>query len=178
MKNTEENENLDEKDLSEDIDKDENQNENKEIDQLIKSKDEELSKANNDFLRLQADFDNFRRRTEKEKENTMNYAIECFVSDLLPTLDNFQRAMDSEEDKDNSFYKGVEMIYNELIKKLSDNGVQEIECLGKDFNPTFHHAILTEENDEYEEDKVIEVLQKGYILKDKVIRPAMVKVAK
>jgi molecular chaperone GrpE len=178
MKNIEENENLDERDLSEDIDKDENKNENKKMQELLKFKDEELSKVNNDFLRLQADFDNFRKRTEKEKENTMNYAIEYFVSDLLPTLDNFQRAMDSEEEKDNSFYKGVEMIYNELIKKLGDNGVEEIECVGKDFNPNFHHAILMEENDEYEEGKVIEVLQKGYTLKDKVIRPSMVKVAK
>lgn len=178
MKNIEEKENLDEKDLSEDIDKDENQNENEEMTQLLESKEEELNKANNDFLRLQADFDNFRKRTEKEKENTMIYAIESFVSDLLPTLDNFQRAMDSEEDKDNSLYKGIEMIYNELIKKINDNGVQEIESLGEDFDPNFHHAILMEESSEYEEGKVIEVLQKGYILKDKVIRPSMVKVAK
>lgn len=172
MKNIEnkENEDLIEEDISE--------NEDLELDQLLQSKDNEISEITNQLLRLQADFINFRKRAEKDKESTIAYAVESFASDLLSTLDNFQRAIESEPNKDNSFYEGVEMIYIELIKKLSKHGVEEIESLGKDFDPTFHHAILMEESDEYEEGKVTEVLQKGYILKDKVIRPAMVKVAK
>lgn len=172
MKNIEnkENEDLIEEDISE--------NEDLELDQLLQSKDNEISEITNQLLRLQADFINFRKRAEKDKESTIAYAVESFASDLLSTLDNFQRAIESEPNKDNSFYEGVEMIYIELIKKLSKNGVEEIESLGKEFDPTFHHAILMEESDEYEEGKVTEVLQKGYILRDKVIRPAMVKVAK
>jgi molecular chaperone GrpE len=86
--------------------------------------------------------------------------------------------MESEIVKDNSFYQGIEMIHQQLIKVLNDNGVDEIKSLGEDFNPNFHHAVFMEESHEVEEGKITEVLQKGYILKDKVIRPSMVKVAK
>lgn len=141
-------------------------------------KDKEIEELNNRLLRLQADFINYRKRAEKERESTINYAIEPFVSSLLPIIDNFERALESETNKEDNFYKGVEMIYGQLMKALKDNGVEEIVSLNEDFDPNYHHAVFMEETDEYESGKVIEVLQKGYIFKDKVIRPSMVKVAK
>ncbi|MBU5427129.1 nucleotide exchange factor GrpE [Tissierella pigra] len=149
---------------------------NEDLEETEESK--QVEELNNKLLRLQADFINFRKRAEKDKESTIAYALESFVCDLLPIIDNFQRAMESEEDKESGFYKGIEMIYQQLIKTLNDNGIEEIKSLGEDFNPNFHHAILMEENTEYDEGKISEVLQTGYILKDKVIRPSMVKVAK
>lgn len=151
-------------------------NSNEDLEETEESK--QVEELNNKLLRLQADFINFRKRAEKDKESTIAYALESFVCDLLPIIDNFQRAMESEEDKESGFYKGIEMIYLQLIKTLNDNGIEEIKSLGEDFNPNFHHAILMEENTEYDEGKISEVLQTGYILKDKVIRPSMVKVAK
>lgn len=170
--NLEENEELVEGTISEDKDLQLDQ------DELLQAKDAEIEDITNQLLRLQADFVNFRKRVEKEKESTIAYAVESLICDLLPTIDNFQRAIDSESDKEGGFYLGVEMIYKELLKKLSDNHIKEIDALGKDFDPNFHHAVIMEESDEYEEGKVIEILQTGYTLKDKVIRPSMVKVAK
>lgn len=144
----------------------------------LESKDKEIEELNNKLLRLQADFVNFRKRSEKEKESTISYALESFVSSLLPIIDNFQRAMESEDDKENSFYKGIEMIYQQLMKVLNENNIEEIKALGEEFDPNFHHAVFMEESDEYEEGKITEVLQNGYLLKDRVIRPSMVKVAK
>lgn len=148
------------------------------LDEIIKEKDEKISEVTDQFLRLQADFMNFKRRTEKDRESTMIYAVESVVKDILPTIDNFQRALDAEEDKKTPFYKGVELIYVDLMNKLKSQGVEEIASLGEEFDPNIHHAVFMEESDEYEEGKVMEVLQKGYKIKDKVIRPAMVKVAK
>lgn len=170
------NEELKEEDLIEEEVREEIQEETEE--ELEKSQDKEIAELKDQLLRLQADFMNFRRRTDKEKENAISYGIECLVCDILPSIDNFQRALVSEENKESGFYQGVEMIYNELIKKLNDNGVKEIEALGEDFDPNFHNAVFMEESDEYEAGKVMEVLQTGYILKDKVIRPTMVKVSK
>ena len=142
------------------------------------TKDKEIEELNNKLARLQADFVNFRKRTEKEKESISYYAIEPFVCSLLPIMDNFERALDSETDKENGFYKGIEMIYNQLIKSFNENNVEEILAFNQDFDPNFHHAVLMEESEDIESGKVTEVLQKGYILKEKVIRPSMVKVAK
>lgn len=147
-------------------------------DNVLDSKDRELEELNNKLLRLQADFVNFKKRAEKEKESTISYALESFVYSLLPIIDNFQRAMESEEDKEDNFYKGIEMIYQQLIKVLNENGIEEIKCLGEEFDHNFHHAVFMEESEEYEAGKITEVLQRGYKLKDKVIRPSMVKVAK
>lgn len=145
---------------------------------IIEKKDREIEELNNRLLRLQADFINYRKRAEKERENTINYAIEPFVSSLLPIIDNLERALEHQVDKDNNFYKGIEMIYDQLMKILKDNGVEEIQALSEDFDPNYHHAVFMEENESFESGKIIEVLQKGYKFKDKVIRPSMVKVAK
>lgn len=167
-----------EDDLTEEAISNDSNESNEELDETLQSKEKEIEELNNKLLRLQADFVNFRKRAEKDKESTIAYALESFVSSLLPIIDNFQRAMESEEDKENGFYKGIEMIYQQLMKTFNDNGVEEMKCLGEDFDPNFHHAVFMEENTEYDEGKISEVLQSGYTLKDKVIRPSMVKVAK
>lgn len=131
------------------------------------------------LLRTQADYDNFRRRTVKEKEELGKYASAKLITELLPVIDNFERALglvnDSEEVA--SYAKGVEMIFRQLEGVLKAEGLSAMESVGTPFNPEFHQAIMQVESDEYEEGTVVEEVQKGYILKDKVLRPAMVKVS-
>ncbi|RRJ67852.1 nucleotide exchange factor GrpE [Paenibacillus oralis] len=131
------------------------------------------------LLRTQADFDNFRRRTLKEKEELGKYASAKLITELLPVIDNFERAISSAgESADNSSYsKGVEMIFRQLEGVLKAEGLTAMEAEGTPFNPEFHQAIMQVESEEHEEGIVVEVVQKGYLLKDKVLRPAMVKVS-
>lgn len=131
------------------------------------------------LLRTQADFDNFRRRTLKEKEELGKYASAKLITELLPVIDNFERALSTTaENADLSSYaKGVEMIFRQLEGILKTEGLTAMEPVGTPFNPEFHQAIMQVESDEYEEGTVVEVVQKGYLLKDKVLRPAMVKVS-
>lgn len=144
----------------------------------LKAKDEEIAELNNKLIRLQADFVNYRKRAEKEKENSILYGIESFACDLLPIIDNFQRAIDSEVDKESPFYKGISMIEQQLKELLKNNSIEEVQSLGQPFDPNFHHAVFMEESKDYDSGIIIEILQKGYQLKDKVIRPSMVKVSK
>jgi molecular chaperone GrpE len=146
--------------------------------EIIKAKEEELNELNSRFMRLQADFINHKRRTENEKENSISDGIEFVMRDLLPIIDNFQRALESEVDKEDGFYKGISMIEQQLFDLLKNYSVMEIDCLGKAFDPNYHDAVFMEESDKYEPGMITEVLQKGYKLKEKVIRPAMVKVSK
>ncbi len=148
--------------------------------------DAELAKAKAEaeeyqqrYLRAQADFDNFRRRTLKEKEDFAKYASAKLVTELLPVLDNFERALATEQasSEAESFIKGVDMIFRQLGQVLEQEGVKPMEAVGQSFNPEFHQAVMTVDTDEYEEGVVVEELQKGYMLKDKVLRPAMVKVS-
>ncbi len=131
------------------------------------------------YLRAQADFDNFRRRTAKEKEELAQYASMKLIGQLVPTVDNFERALaaaSSNSDFD-SLAKGVDMIFRQLSQTLEAEGLKAIEAVGQPFNPEFHQAIMQVESDEYEEGIVVEEVQKGYMLKEKVLRPAMVKVS-
>lgn len=153
---------------------------NNDVNEKIESLEKEYEDLNSQFLRLQADFVNYRNRMNKEKESSIAYGTEIIVTELLPVIDNFNRALEA-EDKDsqeNSFYQGIKMIEKQLIDALEKNSVVEIEALGMEFDPNYHHAVVMEESDEYDSNIVIEVLQKGYLLKEKVIRPAMVKVSK
>ncbi|RIE04477.1 nucleotide exchange factor GrpE [Cohnella faecalis] len=132
------------------------------------------------YLRAQADFDNFRRRTQKEKEELAQYASLKLVNQLLPVVDNFQRALQTsggENGEAGTFAKGVEMIYRQLFEVLENEGLKKMEPVGQPFDPEHHQAIMAVESDEHEEGIVVEVVQSGYWLKDKVIRPAMVKVS-
>lgn len=131
---------------------------------------------NERYLRLMADFQNFKRRTEKEKSDIYAFANEKIIGELLNVIDNFERAMASGNAEDN-FYKGMEMILKQLLGVIEKAGASEIKALGEDFDPNFHNAIMMEDSTEYESGKVTGVLQKGYVLNNKVIRPAMVKVA-
>ena len=128
------------------------------------------------YMRLMADFQNFKRRTEKEKSDIYAFANEKIVSELLNVIDNFERALLHGAAGD-SFAEGMNMIFKQLQGVLEKAGVKEIEALGLDFDPNFHNAVMTEDSTEYESGKVTEVLQKGYTLNSKVIRPSMVKVA-
>ena len=131
---------------------------------------------NTKYLRLMADFQNYKRRTEKEKNDIYAFANEKIVSELLNVIDNFERALLHGAEGD-SFAEGMNMIFKQLQGVLEKAGVKEIEALGLDFDPNFHNAVMTEDSTEYESGKVTEVLQKGYTLNSKVIRPSMVKVA-
>lgn len=139
----------------------------------------ELDEAQQKLLRVQADYDNFRRRTLKEKEELAKYASAKLVESLLPTVDNFDRAIAASaanQDFD-SLVKGLYMIFRQLMGTMEAEGLAVMQTVGEPFNPEFHQAVMTVETDEYEEGIVVEELQKGYMLKDKVIRPAMVKVS-
>ena len=128
------------------------------------------------YLRLMADFQNYKKRVEKEKKDLYSYANEKLVTELLAVLDNFERAL-AHEDPGNGFKEGMEMIFKQLMDVLEKSGLAEIAALGEDFDPNFHNAVMTEETEEYESGKVSGVMQKGYTLNGKVIRPSMVKVA-
>lgn len=131
------------------------------------------------YLRAQADFDNFRRRTLKEKEDLAKYASLKLVTELVPILDNFERAIATNPNSGDteSFTKGVDMIFRQLQQVLEQEGLTAMNTVGEAFNPEFHQAIMQVESDEYEEGIVVEEVQKGYMLKDRVLRPAMVKVS-
>ena len=134
--------------------------------------------AQNKYLRLAADFQNYKRRVEKEKSDIYTYANEKFATDLLGVLDNFERAFDhAEEVADKGFVSGMQMIQKRLLGLLEKNGVAEIPTEGQPFDPNLHHAVMTEHVGEAASGTVTAVLQKGYTLNSKVIRHSMVKVA-
>lgn len=140
----------------------------------------QAEEAQERYLRTQADFDNFRRRSRVEKEDFAKYASSKLVEQLLPVLDNFERAVAASKDsKDlDSLLKGIDMIQRQLGQTLEQEGLKAMEAVGEAFNPEFHQAVMQVESDEHEEGIVVEELQKGYVFKDKVLRPAMVKVSK
>lgn len=128
--------------------------------------------------RTMADFANYKKRTEKEMEQISLFANEKILLNLLEVLDNFDRALASIDDKENEFYKGVDLIKTQLFDTMKKAGVTEIEALGEDFDPHRHHAVVSEETDDPDKKgKVTEVFQKGYMLSDRVLRASMVKVA-
>lgn len=143
----------------------------------------ELKKQSEDYmnrlLRLQADFDNYRKRVAREREDMYANALETIVSQLLPVVDNMERAVAAFRNDllDEKYISGVEMVCNQLVEVLEKNGVKEIEALGKDFDPNIHHAVMQAPGEDEEENKVKEVFQKGYALGSKVIRPTLVKVS-
>lgn len=129
------------------------------------------------LMRLQADFENYKKRTQKEKTDIYQFALEGFVTKLLPVLDNLDRAEAAADDDNTDRYReGVQMVFKQLIGVLNEEGLQEIDCVGTAFDPNFHHGVAVGEDPEKDDQVVLEVFQKGYTFKDKVIRPAMVKV--
>ena len=126
--------------------------------------------------RLQADFENFRRRTRQEKEELSNMVVQDFIKELLPMLDNFDRAMAAEATDAAKFQQGVEMIYNQLTEILKNKGMELIDTKDAKFDPNFHQAVMRVENPDLEDEAIAMELQKGYMVKGKVIRPSMVQV--
>lgn len=138
---------------------------------------QELQDVNTRLLRVTADFDNFRRRTRQEKEELGQYAAMKLIQEVLPVLDNFQLALAAETADAQSLKQGIEMVFRQFHSILEKEGVKSIEAVGQPFNPNYHEAVMQVESGEYESGIVVEELRKGYLLHDKVVRPAMVKVA-
>lgn len=135
-----------------------------------------LQEKDNRLKRLQADFENFRRRTSKEREEIGNVVTQELLKNLLPIVDNFDRAMATEQQDGEAFKKGVEMIYTQLGETLKNAGLEPIETEGQKFDPNFHQAVMRVENPDLDDDTIAQELQKGYIVRGKVIRPSMVQV--
>ncbi|UOQ46335.1 nucleotide exchange factor GrpE [Halobacillus salinarum] len=138
----------------------------------------ENEQINNRLLRLQADYDNFRRRTMQEKEADRKYRSQSLIEELIPVLDNFERAFQIEVEGEaaQKFAEGMKMVHDQFKAALDKEGVETIPAEGEPFDPHLHQAVMQVEDDNYESNVVVEELQKGYRLKDRVIRPAMVKV--
>ena len=164
------NEEVNEKEQVEDIEIEEIS----EVEQLKAQLQEEESK----YLRLLADYDNYKRRAVLDKEGLQKYRAQSTLTNLIPILDNFARAvsMEAKTEEARSMMEGMDMIYRSLAEALKSEGLVEIESLDQEFDPNFHQAIMTESNPDKASGIVLEELQKGYILKDRVLRPSMVKV--
>lgn len=154
-------------------DSEENQEEN-EIQQLK----DELKEQEEKYLRLYAEFENYKRRIQKENQTLKTYQAQGVLTDILPTIDNIERALQIEGDDESfkSLQKGVQMVYESLLRALEENGLEKIEALGQQFDPNFHQAVMQDNDDSYESGEVTQELQTGYKLKDRVLRPSMVKV--
>lgn len=143
------------------------------------SKDAKIADLEDRLKRQIAEFDNFRKRTEKEKSAMFDMGARHIIEAILPTIDNFERGLKTvPEDKEaKAFYEGMEMIYKQMLKVLSDVGVTAIDCLDKEFDLNLHNAVMHVEDEAYGNNIIIEEFQKGYKYKDMVIRHSMVKVA-
>ncbi|MBU6947948.1 nucleotide exchange factor GrpE [Staphylococcus haemolyticus] len=151
----------------------------------VDPKDEEIQqlqlKANENeekYLRLYAEFENYKRRIQKENEINKTYQSQRVLTDILPTIDNIERALQIEGDDESfkSLQKGVQMVHESLLRALKDNGLEEIESEGQAFDPNFHQAVVQDDNPDFKSGYITQELQKGYKLKDRVLRPSMVKV--
>ncbi|EQF23933.1 protein grpE [Clostridioides difficile CD160] len=138
---------------------------------------DELDESNDKYQRLQAEYANYRRRTQQEKETIGVFANEKIITELIPVIDSMERALDACEDKEDTMYKGISLVHKQLIDTLVKFGVEEIEAESKEFDPNLHLAVMQESVDGVEANQIVMVLQKGYKLGTKVIRPSMVKVS-
>lgn len=146
----------------------------KSMNQLLEEKNKQLDDK---ILRSQAELQNFKRRRDEELTSLLRYCNEDLIKSLLPVLDNLERAINNEKES-SSLIDGLRMIYASFVNALKEYGVTEIEALDKQFNPSVHQAVMTDSIEDKDDEIVLDVLQKGYMLLDKVIRPAMVKVNK
>ncbi|MGW7806930.1 nucleotide exchange factor GrpE [Staphylococcus xylosus] len=159
----------DSQNISEDVDpKDEK------IQQLKKDVQENEEK----YLRLYAEFENYKRRIQKENQTMKEYKAQDVLNDILPTIDNIERALkiDGEDEQFKSLKKGVQMVHESLLTALQNNGLEKIETEGQQFDPNFHQAVVQDDNPDFESGQITQELQSGYKLKERVLRPSMVKV--
>ena len=141
-------------------------------------KDEQIEDLNDRLKRQMAEFDNFRKRTEKEKTQMFDMGARTIIEKILPVVDHFERGLAavSEDEKESAFVDGMDKVYKQLLTELDAAGVKPIEAVGKEFDPEFHNAVMQVESDEYESGVVAQELQKGYMYKDSVVRHSMVAV--
>jgi molecular chaperone GrpE len=149
-----------------------------ELENELLDEKEEKEKYINRLHRLKADFSNYKKRMRREKGKIADRAVKDFVVDLLPVIDNFERAIASFDSDNENDLEGIKKIHKQLSNLLDKKGIEAIDTVGEEFDPNLHEMMLEEESDEYKSDIIIEELQKGYIYEDITIRPAMVKVAK
>ena len=148
------------------------------IDPMKAEYEAKIAKLTDQLKRSMAEFDNYRKRTEQEKLQMFDRGVSSVAEKILPTIDNFDRAMTNEptSEEAKAFVSGMELVYKSFMKALEDIGIKPIECVGKEFDPNLHHAVMHEDDDSGEQNIITEEFQKGYTLKDKVIRCSMVKV--
>ena len=141
-------------------------------------KDEQIEELNDRLKRQMAEFENFRKRTEKEKSQMFDMGARTIIEKILPVVDNFERGLAAvpEDQKEDPFITGMDKVYKQLMTELDGIGVKPIECVGQEFDPDFHNAVMQVENDELESGTVAQELQKGYMYKDTVVRHSMVAV--
>lgn len=141
-------------------------------------KDEQIEELNDRLKRQMAEFDNFRKRTEKEKSQMFDMGARTIIEKILPVVDNFERGLAAvpEEQKEDAFVTGMDKVYKQMMTELDAIGVKPIEALGQEFNPDLHNAVMQVESEEYEPGVVAQELQKGYTYKDSVVRHSMVAV--
>lgn len=141
-------------------------------------KDEQIEELNDKLKRQMAEFENFRKRTEKEKTQMYDMGAKSIIEKVLPVIDNFERGLAAvpEENKDDAFVTGMDKVYKQMLTELESIGVKAIEAVGEEFNPDFHNAVMQMESEEYESGVVAQELQKGYMYKDSVVRHSMVAV--
>jgi len=155
-----------------------NNKETEQIEDKNESNNEEVEILNNRLLRLQADFLNYKSRTEKEKLSSYGNAVSDMILDLLPVVDNLERALNADKSENNTFKEGVQMVYTQLMGILDKKGLKEVESLHKQFDHNVHYGVAFEASDEFEDGIILDVLQKGYTVNDKLVRPAMVRICR
>lgn len=151
--------------------------EEKKINDKMEELERQVEEKEDKYKRLQAEYSNYIRRTQEEKQTIGIFANEKIITELIPVIDSMERAMDAFADKEDDMYKGIELVHKQLIDCLQKFEVEEIKALNEDFDPNLHLAVMQESVDGVEPNKVVMVLQKGYKLNTKVIRPTMVKVS-
>jgi molecular chaperone GrpE len=151
-----------------------------ELQKALEEKDESFEQLNNKYLYLQAEFENFKKIKAKEKQDLLKFGNEVLIKELIPVIDNLERAIDhagkSEDSK--GIVDGVQLTLNEFLKVLERSGVERVEAVGKKFDPNFHEALFQEEREDLEPDTVTSELEKGYTLNGRLLRPARVSVSK
>ena len=173
--------------VTEDVDKEQTEDDNvtdinskleeKKVNDQIKDLESKIEQYEDKYKRLQAEYANYMRRTQQEKETIGIFANEKIITELIPVIDNMERALDACTDKEEALFKGVDLVYKQLKDSLTKFGVEEIEAEAAEFDPNVHMAVMQESIEGVEPNKVVMVLQKGYKLGTKVIRPTMVKVS-
>ena len=171
-------ESVDEETVEETVDKDE-EKEDVTVEEQLKALEEEVNTWKTDYYKVFADMENLKKRLQNEHANTMKFMMQSFIEQLLPVVDNFERslAVENPSDEIKNFLKGYEMIYNQLMQVLQSQGVEVIKTEGEEFDPNFHQAVMTVKDDNFKSNMIVEELQKGYMLKDRVIRASLVKVS-